>query len=189
MSDESTDHPKLTKKQRRRAAQRTQLFTFLGIVVLVAVVAGVVLSVQKFLDSRGGTDPEDLRITAVSADGEETELAPWAVWADGDARSEDDTPTAITLPADGEITLRLPSDVYDHDWTMLQFYEDDGANVSNSYAANEAKEVTVGGSSGKTAADGSHPRLIGVEIQSVLIDGSGDEEEPVVAVWSLAPRD
>jgi hypothetical protein len=195
MSDESTESaepskaPKLTKKQRRKAAQRKQLLMFLGVVVLVAVVAGAVLGVQKYMDSRGGTNPADLRVTAVTADGEETELAPWSIWADGEARTNDEDPATVDIPADGEITLKLPSDVYDHDWTLLQFYDDDGANSSNSYAATEAKEVTIEGSSSMTDDDGNHPRLIGLEIQSVLIDDSGDEEEPVVAVWSIAPKE
>lgn len=189
MSDESTDAPKLTKKQRRKAAQRKQLLMVLGVIVLVAVVAGAVLGIQKYLDSRGGTKPADLRVTAVSADGEETELAPWSIWADGEARTNDEDPSTLDIPADGEITLKLPSDVYDHDWTLLQFYDDEGANTSNSYAANESKEVTIKGSSDLTDDDGNHPRLIGLEIQSVLIDDSGDEEEPVVAVWSIAPKE
>ena len=191
MSDESAEAsaaPKLTKKQRRKAAQRKQLLMFLGVIVLVAVVAGAVLGIQKYMDSRDGTKPADLRVTAVSADGEETELAPWSIWADGDERTNDEDPSTLDIPADGEITLKLPSDVYDHDWTLLQVYDDEGANSSSSYAANEAKEVTIEGSSSLTDDEGNHPRLIGVEIQSVLIDDSGDEEEPVVAVWSIAPK-
>ncbi|WP_312778337.1 DUF2771 domain-containing protein [Corynebacterium variabile] len=194
MSDESTESaesskaPKLTKKQRRKAAQRKQLLMFLGVIVLVAAAAGAVLGIQKYMDSRDGTKPADLRVTAVSADGGETELAPWSIWADGDERTNDEDPSTLDIPADGEITLKLPSDVYDHDWTLLQVYDDEGANSSSSYAANEAKEVTIEGSSSLTDDDGNHPRLIGVEIQSVLIDDSGDEEEPVVAVWSIAPK-
>lgn len=189
MSENPAVETKLTKKQRRQQAQRRQLMTFGAIVLLVVIVAVVVLGAQHYLNSRDEKAPQDLRITAVTADGEETELAPWSIWADGDVRTNDDRPSVIDIPADGGITLRLPSDVYDHDWTLLQFYEDEGANSSDSYAANEAKEVTVNGSSSSTDASGNHPRLIGVEIQSVLIDSSGDEEEPVVAVWSIAPTE
>lgn len=190
MSDESPkDTTKLTKKQRRKAAQRRQLLTFLGIVVLVVVVAGVVLGVQRYRSSQDGTAPQDLRVTVVTADGSSSEIAPYAIWADGESRDSDATPSPVALPADGEITLKLPSDVYDHDWKLLKIYEDYGANTENSYAANEMKELTVAGSSERTDDDGKHPRLIGLEIQSVLIDSSGDEEEPVVAVWSLTPDD
>lgn len=63
-----------TKKQRRKAAQRRQLLTFGAIVVLVLVVAAAVWGVQRWMDSRPGPAPEDLRVT-VEINGEEQEHA------------------------------------------------------------------------------------------------------------------
>ena len=207
MSDESAEAsaaPKLTKKQRRKAAQRKQLLMFLGVIVLVAVVAGAVLGIQKYMDSRDGTKPADLRFTAVSADGEETELAPWSIWADGDERTNDEDPSTLDIPADGEITLKLPSDVYDHDWTLLQVYDDEGANSSSSYAANEAKEVTIEGSSSLTDDEGNAYRDIRFEYYFPLAKyhsrwsalGDGDfhprhtrEKGGELAIGVATPRD
>lgn len=188
MSDESPkDTTKLTKKQRRKAAQRRQLLTFLGIVVLVVVVAGAVLGVQKYRDSHDGTDPQDLRITAVTADGEE-KLAPYSVCSFDDTDCGGDTSTGIALPADGQVTLKLPSDIYDHDWKLVRIYDDPAANTEDSYAANEMPEITLDGSSPDKSADGTQPRLAVAEIQTLLVRGSGDDEEPVAAVWSISPE-
>lgn len=184
MSDES---PKLTKKQRRKAAQRRQLLTFVGILVLVLVVAAAVLGFQRLRGSDGETAPADLRITAVAEDGSETELAPYSVCAFDDADCAGDEPTTLDLPADGKVTLKLPTEIYDHDWKLVQIYDDPATNTENTFAANEATEVTLRGSSDKEDAEGNHPRLTVAEIQTILADESGDEPEPVAAVWSVAP--
>lgn len=186
MTDTVDQTPKLTKKQRRKAAQRRQLVTFLGIVVLVAVVAVVVLGVQKLRGAGEDTAPRDLRVTAVTADGD-IELAPYSVCAYGDADCKGVTPSTVPLPADGEITLKLPSEIYDHDWILVKIFDDPAANTENSYAANEMTEITLQGSSADEDATGEHPRLAVAEIQTILIDDSGEEPEPVAAVWSIAP--
>lgn len=177
-----------TKKQRRKAAQRTQLFTFLGIVVLVVAVAGIVLGYQKWQDSRAQTAPRDLRVTVVTADGE-VELAPYSVCSFDDADCAGDASSLVDFPSDGEITLRLPSEIYNHDWNLVQIFDDPAANTENTYTANEMTEITLQGSSELEDEDGNHPRLTVVEIQSLLIDSSGEEEEPVAAVWSISPED
>lgn len=185
MSDES---PKQTKKQRRKAAQRRQLLTFLGIVVLVVVVAGVVLGVQRYRSSQAHTSPSDLRVTVTTADGD-MELAPYSVCGFDDTDCSGGQSSRIPLPADGEVTVRLPQDIYDHDWKLVKIYDDPAANTENSYSANEQKEFTLQGSSPAEDAEGNRPRLAVAEIQTLLVEGSGDDEEPVAAVWSLTPDD
>lgn len=180
--------PTRTKRQRRQAAQRRQLLTFLAIVALVAAIAGIVLGVQYYQDSRAETAPKDLRITALTADGE-VDLAPYSVCAAGDVDCRGDEPSKVALPTDGEITLKLPSEIYDHDWTIVQIFDDPSANTENSYSANEKKEITLQGSAKSEDAKGKGSRLTVAEIQMLLIDKSGGKEEPVAAVWSIAPAE
>ncbi|MGO3363615.1 MAG: DUF2771 domain-containing protein [Corynebacterium sp.] len=177
-----------TKKQRRKAAQRRQLLTFLGIVVLVLLVAGVVFGVQQWMNNRPGTAPEDLRITA-TVNGEEKEFAPYYVCPVDAEDCDEEEPTGIPLGPDDEVTFELPEEIYDHDWTMLQIFDDPAANTENSYTAHEETEVTVKGSSDLEDDEGNNPPLTVVEFHSLQIGEDDDgEEEPYGAVWAFTPE-
>jgi cytoskeletal protein RodZ len=174
---------KQTKKQRRKAAQRRQLLTVLVIVILVAAVAGFFWWFQNRPEKH--PDPHDLRITAV-VNGQETEVAPYSVCAIGQDDCTPGTPTKLDIPADGEVTLKLPDDVSDGEWQLLQIYDDPGANVDNTYSANEKSEVTIKGSSDQKSSDGKNPRLAVAEIHTWALGQDDDGEQGYTVVWSVA---
>lgn len=188
MSTDNNNPPKKqTKKQRRRAAQRKQLMTFGAIVLLVVVVAGAVLGYQHWSENRPGTPPEDLRVTVTDASGEEQEYAPYSVCQLFTGDCDEGEPTEVELGPDDEMTISLPEEVYDHDWTMLQIFDDPAANTENSYTGNEKTEVTIKGSSDTAGENDENPRLAVVEIHSSLVGDDDGEEVAFGAVWSFTP--
>lgn len=188
MTEEKASGKKLTKKQRRKKEQRKQLLALLAIVVLVLVVVGGVLLYNQWSDKRVKTLPSEQRIVAVVG-GKETEIPPYSACEVGDQDCKGDKPFELEIGDAEEFTLKLPQDVFDHDWAMVQIFDDPGANVEQYFKANESEEVTVSVESDKETEDGSVPRLTVLEIQSLLIglDASG-EQTPVNTVWSIAPK-
>ena len=176
-----------TKKQRRKATQRRQLLTFLAILVLVMVVAAAVWGVQRWMDSRPGPQPEDLRITAV-VNGEEREVAPYSVCEISSDDCDEDEPTELAWGPDDEVTFKIPEDVSTRDWRQLQIFDDPAANSEDSYAPNEKSEVTIKGSSDLENDQGDNPRLGVVEIRTLMVAEKDGEEEPYGVVWSFAPE-
>lgn len=181
--------PKLTKKQRRRKAQRKQALTFLALIAVVAVVISGVLWFNNWSNNRVDTLPADQRITAVVGDGDgakEIEIPPYSACELDDKECKPSDPFALELDGASEFTLRIPEDVYDHDWAMLKIFDDPGANQDLYYAGNENTEVKVAVKSEQTAEDGSTPTLKVVEVQSLLVGLDADgEQTPVQTVWSI----
>lgn len=179
---------KLTKKQRRKKEQRKQLMTLLAIVALVVVVVGGVLLYNKWSDGRVKTLPQDQRIVAV-VDGQETEIPPYSACELDDQGCKGDKPFELHIGDAKEITLKMPKDVSDINWRMVEIFDDPGANVEQYYKPGESKEVTVSVESDKETEDGSVPQLTVLEIQSLLVglDDNG-EQTPVNTVWSIAPK-
>lgn len=178
---------KLTKKEKRRRAQRKQLLTVLAIAAVAAVIIGAVFAYTKWQDNRVATLPQDQRITAV-VNGEETELAPYRACELDDKDCQNGEPVTLDTAGASEITLKLPKDVYDHDWAMLKIFDDPGANEEKYYKADEAKEVTIPLESEQTTAENAKPKLAVLEIHSMLVglDSNGDQT-PYNVVWSIAP--
>lgn len=175
----------LTKKQRRQKEQRRQLLFGLAIVVLVAVVVLAVLGYNKWKDEQVETLPQDQRIVAV-VDGEETEVAPYSTCEVDAPKCEPGAPHRLDLKGAKEFTLKLPQDVYDHDWALLKVYDDPGANTDDYFKANEKQEVNVKLDAERKSGDGSTPKLAVVEIQSLLIGLDKEKNQtPVTAVWSF----
>lgn len=178
---------KLTKKQRRRKAQRKQLMTVLAIIALVAVVVAAVLFYNRWQEGRIETLPQDQRIVAV-VDGQETNIAPYSTCEVDDHNCTGGEPFELKVGDAKEFTLKIPADVYDHDWRMVQIFDDPGANSESYFTSHESEEVTVSVESEKKSEDGSTPKLTVVEIQSLLIGEDADgEQTPVNTVWSIAP--
>ena len=181
---------KLSKKQKRRKAQRRHLLTVLAVVAMVAVVVAAVVGYNRWKDGHVETLPSEQRITAV-VNGQETEIAPYSACEidDADCQQQEGQPFELDLQGAKEFTLKLPKDVYDHDWAMLQIFDDPGANTEKYFAADEAQEVTVKLESERTAEDNTTPQVAVVEIHSMLIglDSNGDQT-PYNAVWSITPK-
>ena len=132
---------KLSKKQKRRKAQRRQLLTALALVAMVAVVVAAVVGYNQWKDGHVETLPSEQRITAV-VNGQETEIAPYSACEidDADCQQQEGQPFELDLQGAKEFTLKLPKDVYDHDWAMLQIFDDPGA--MNAACSREDLEIT-----------------------------------------------
>lgn len=176
-----------TKRQRRKAAQRKQLMTFGAIVLLVLLVAGAVLGYQRWSENRPEPHPSELRVSVTDAAGNEEEHAPYTVCQLFSGECDESEPVEIELGPDEEATLSLPEEVYDHDWTLLQIYDDPAANTEETYTGYEKSEVTVRGTSDRETEDGDAPRLAVVEIHSSLVGDDDGEEVAFGAVWAFSP--
>lgn len=177
--------PKLSKKQQRQRAQRKQLLTMGAIVALVVVVIGGVLLYNRWQDGKIETLPKDQRIIAV-VDGKEVEIAPYSACQLDDPDCRPSEPYKLEMGDAKEVTLKLPEDVYDHDWSMLQIFNDPGANQDNYYKGNERQEVTLKTEANVKAKDGSTPLLRVVELHSMLVGlDDNDEQTPYATIWSI----
>ncbi|KAB1501338.1 DUF2771 domain-containing protein [Corynebacterium sp. 320] len=175
----------LTKKQRRKKQQRRQLLIGLAIVCAVIVVVGAVLGYNAWKDRQVDVLPQDQRITAVVGD-REIELAPYSTCEVDDAQCTPSQPTTLELHGAKEFTLKIPEDVYDHDWSLLKVFDDPGANEDNYFKSDEKHEVTLSVEADKKASDGSTPQLKVVEVQSLLIGVDADKQQtPIMTIWSL----
>ncbi len=184
--------PRKSVKQRRKAEQRKQLITMVSILVLVAAVVGAVLAFNWWRNDRAGTPPQDQRIIAVVGEGdnaEEVEIPPYSACEIDDADCSPSEPFELDFKGQDTATLKIPQDVYDHDWAMLSIYDDPGANDETYHKANETTEVEISVASDKKTKGGKHPKLTVVEIHSLLIGRDADgEETPVSAIWSITPK-
>lgn len=177
--------PKLSKKQQRKRAQRKQLMTMGAIVALVVVVIGGVLLYNRWQDGKVETLPQDQRITAV-VDGEEHEIAPYSVCELDDPDCEPSEPYKLQVGDAKKVTIKPPEDVYDHDWSLLQIFDEPGANQDNYYKGYEREEVTLDLEASMKADDGSPPQLKVLELHSMLVGlDDNDEQTPYATIWSI----
>lgn len=177
--------PKLSKKQQRKRAQRKQLLTMGSIVALVVVVIGGVLLYNRWQDGKIETLPQDQRITAV-VDGEEHEIAPYSVCELDDPDCHPSEPSKLEVGGAKQVTLKLPEDVYDHDWSLLQIFDEPGANQDNYYKAHERQEVTLDLEASVKTKEGKTPTLKVLELHSMLVGlDENDEQTPYATIWSI----
>lgn len=177
--------PKLSKKQQRKRAQRKQLMTMGAIVALVVVVIGGVLLYNRWQDGKIETLPQDQRIIAV-VDGEEHEIAPYSVCQLDDPDCKPSEPYKLQVGDAEEVTLKPPEDVYDHDWSLLQIFDEPGANQDNYYKSYEREEVTLDLEASVKTDDGRTPQLKVLELHSMLVGlDDNDEQTPYATIWSI----
>lgn len=172
---------------RSRQAKRKSLLQILTLVVAAAIVVVAVIVAQNWWKNRPGPEPQDVSITASSGD-HSIEFSPYQVCTAGTPCTEGSIGT-LEVPADGELTLDIPRAIYDHDWSIVTIYDDPAANDQSNYGANEKTSVTLNGSVDPLSEGGERPRLVVVEISSMMIghDDNG-EETPYHVVWSLNAR-
>lgn len=175
----------LTKKQRRKRAQRKQLITAGSIVVLVLVIIAGVVGYNRWKDGQIQTLPADQRITVV-VDGKEQSVGPYSACELDDKDCHPGDPFTVHVAGAKEVKLKLPEDVYNHDWSLLQIYDNPGANQDNYYKSNEKKEITLPVEAAVKSEDGSTPKLTVVEVHSLLAGlDKNKEQTPFATIWSL----
>ncbi len=173
------------------ASRKTRRKNIIQIVALtVAVVLVVVISVlfQNWWNDRPETEPEDVSISASSPAGE-VEVLPFSICEPGVECAENDVPT-LEVGADEELHLSIPEEIHDHDWYLLTIYDDPAANDEFYHTSYDATEATVPGSVDPIEEGAERPRLVVVEIASVMI-GHDDNgvETPYTVTWSLSTAD
>lgn len=171
----------------RKEARRKSLLQMLALVVVAAVVIAVVVLAQSWLRNRPDPEPENTTLTATVGD-RDYEIHPYLVAEPGVEPDENDVQT-IEVGDDESLTITVPEHVADHDWSAVLIYDDVAANDEVLHGPSESDTLTVPGSVDPLAEGAERPKLVVVEIQSVLI-GHNDagEEGPYTTVWSVATQ-
>lgn len=129
----------MATSQQKRKNRKQILALLLAVIVVVAVSLGF----QNWWNSRPETPPSELAITVETSDGQTLEIYPYMICEAGEDCDAPDKVTTINVPDDASVHLTIPSEIYDHDWTLLQIYDDPAVNDEFYYAANERTEVEL----------------------------------------------
>ncbi|APT93033.1 hypothetical protein CPHO_09220 [Corynebacterium phocae] len=169
-----------------KEAKRKSLIQILTLMVAVCIIVVVVVLAQKWFNSRPGTPPAQLSVTA-TAGGKSIEVLPYMV-CELDAQCPEGTVPNLTVDAGGTLEIDVPEELASHQWRILTIYTDPAANDETLHGAGETTHVEIPGSVDPIkASTGTQPKLQLVEISALLIghDDNG-EETPVNTVWSLS---
>ena len=157
--------------------------TAIAFVIALAVIVGLAIAAGRFLSARAYVDPATLELNVTVAENTTT-VSPYTVCevgtqcADGEVHilSLNDSPT-------GTVTIAVPEDVYDHEWTLLAIYDDPAQNEEQTFTAHEKTSVDL-------PSEKAGAKLMIVEANSVQVsqDDAG-EETPVIVTWSVADEE
>ncbi|MDO4909850.1 MAG: DUF2771 domain-containing protein [Corynebacterium sp.] len=157
---------------------------FLILLIIVVLIVAISWGVMRWYNNRPGPAPQDVHLSA-SINGQKTDVAPYSACEIG-ASCPDGSTTDVDLGTDDTLSIELPKDVYDHEWSLLKIYDDPAANDQSTFGSNQQKTVEVKGSSDPLTEGGNRPRLVVVEISSLLIGHDSDgNETPYTVTWSI----
>lgn len=150
-----------------------------ALVLAVCLILGISLFFQQWWNNRPGAEPKDVAISVMVADNT-TEILPYSVCEPGLPCTPSEPPV-VKVKANDHIELKLPREIYDHDWTLLTIYDDPSANDQFRYGSYEQESASVA-----VTSDIENARLGVIEIHSVMIghDAKG-QETPMTVVWSI----
>lgn len=169
----------------RKEAKRKSLLQVLALVVIAAVVVAVVVLAQSWLRNQPDPAPAETALEVTVGD-KTTEIYPYMVAEPGVQPEEGEVPT-VEADENSTLTINLPEHVYDHDWTAVLIYDDPAANDQIVHGPHDAQSIDVPVTVDPVAEGDERPRLMVVEIQSVMIGpGEDGEESPFTTVWSVA---
>lgn len=173
----------------KNPTKRKNLTQILSLIVAVSIVVVASILFQTWWKNRPGQEPAEVTISAYPNDTKDQaiEVHPYSICEPGVPCDQGEVPS-LALGEEDSLTLELPKDIYDHDWSLLSIYDDPAANDETYFGANEQQEVTIPGSVPALGDDSEQkPRLVVVEVSSVLIghDQSG-EESPYTVTWSIS---
>lgn len=124
-----------------RTTRRRNLIQITALIVAVAIVVAGSIAFQTWWNNRPEKEPREVSIE-VSSPSSSQEVFPFSICEPGVTCPENTVPV-ITVNADQELTVKVPPQVSDHDWTLLKIYDDPVANDQSFYTAHETTEVTV----------------------------------------------
>ncbi|MDO5032723.1 DUF2771 domain-containing protein [Corynebacterium sp.] len=169
-----------------KQARKRSLLQFLALIIAVAVIVVSVVLFQNWWNGRPGPQPQDISVTA-SVGEDSLEVRPYIACEPGTECKEGEVPN-LTVGPDDTLHIELPEDITNHEWAILSIYDDPAANDQTTHGAHETQSVDIPGSVEPIeASTGERPRLMVVEISSLMIgqDANG-EETPMHTVWSLS---
>lgn len=171
-----------------RKTKRKNLIQILSLTIAVVLVVIVSVVFQQWWNNRPEPLPQDISIKA-SAPAGEVDVFPFSMCEPGVECEENEVPI-LEVGTDEELHLSIPEEIHDHDWYLLTIYDDPAANDEFYHTSFDATEATVPGSVDPTEEGGERPRLVVVEISSVMIgeDAEGNET-PYTVTWSLSTMD
>lgn len=176
-------------KPRKRTRTRSALM-FLTLVLVVALVITGVILFQRWQAGRNAADPKDVAITATVRDEHGKEVAkqdvhPYKVCEVGAKCPEGDLANLKIAP-NQTLHLEVPKDVYDHNWAVVNIYDDPAVNSQHNFKAQESNSFDIPGSVEPTSPGKPRPKLVVAEVSTLLI-GKNNEgaETPYSTVWSV----
>ncbi|MBI8999897.1 DUF2771 domain-containing protein [Corynebacterium sp. CCM 9185] len=171
--------------ERRNKGRNLRQFVTLIIAVIIVVVVSVLF--QRWWNDRPGPPPQEITLEASAGDRTVT-VTPYSA-CEIDAECPEGEVTDLPVGADDTLTIMLPPEVYDRDFSLLMIYDNPAANDQRLYPGNSTKKVEVPGSLALKADDGgksTEARLLVVELRSPQIGIAADgTESPVRVVWSI----
>ncbi|MCK7638187.1 DUF2771 domain-containing protein [Corynebacterium pygosceleis] len=160
---------------------------FVTLIVAVVIVVAVSVLFQRWWNDRPGTPPGEISVEA-SAGGRTVTVPPYSA-CEIDVECPEGEITDLEVGAEDTLTVTLPREVYDRDFSLLMIYDNPAANDQRLYPGNSTREVEVPGSVEiRAEGDGEETsaRLLVVEIRSpqIGVDAEGNES-PVRVIWSI----
>lgn len=167
-----------------RKTRRRNLIQITALIVAVAIVVAGSIAFQTWWNNRPEKEPREVAIE-VSSPSSSQEVFPFSICEPGVTCPENTVPV-ITVNADQELTVKVPPQVSDHDWSLLKIYDDPVANDQSFYTAHETSEVTVPVSTPLKKDSQDRTKLVVIEVSSVLIGHDEKvEETPYTVTWSI----
>lgn len=167
--------------RKKNAWKKTALMVG-GFILAVLVVLGVVMGVGAWRDRASYVDPASLT-TTVSIDGQDKDIAPYAVCEIGaPADTCDGTVFTTDLNSGDAVKVTVPEEVGDHDWSLLAIYDDPAKNDEYYFRSTDPRDVEI-------PVKKDTATLMMVEISSMQVQRTDGEESPVIVTWSIADEE
>ncbi|RNE48647.1 DUF2771 domain-containing protein [Corynebacterium alimapuense] len=168
----------------RKQARQKSLLQILALLIAVVIVIVTAVLMQNWWNDRPGPQPEEVSITATVGE-ESVEILPYLVCEPGTDCPEGEVPN-LSVGEDDTLVLQIPEEIHDHDWQILKIYDDPAVNDQQYHGSFDTTEVEIAGSVDPIEEGDPRPRLVVVEISSVMIGINDDgEENPYATIWSL----
>lgn len=173
----------------RKEARKKSLLQVLALIIaLVIIVVAVVIGQRWWQDRSSNKSPANTTVT-VSYGNQKQQIHPYLVQEPGTKANEGEVPSIQVNDSD-TVTVDLPGNVYDHDWSAVLIYDNPAANDEQRHGPREAKSVSVPvQSEKKEKPEDPKPKLMVIEIQSVML-GKNDkgDETPYTTIWSVSTQ-
>ncbi|MBN9644653.1 DUF2771 domain-containing protein [Corynebacterium mendelii] len=169
-----------------RKKTRKNLPQIVGLLIAVVVVVTASVAFQHWWNNRR-TSPADVTVT-FSWEGDSHTLTPYWVCGFGENCPAGKAPV-VDIAGSDTVTVEVPREVWDHDWSLLTIYDNPAANDEQYFGGGQAKKVDVPVAPDQKGG-GPAPTLLVVEVHSLLVgEDDNGEEAPYSVVWAIHTGD